>query len=528
MAKRVTELRVGAKRDVGLKRDHNEDDFVVVEQWKSRETWPIAQRKGNLYIVADGMGGHNAGEVASRMAVDAISEEYYRDETGDITASLQQAVETANQRIHDRAKEVETEAGMGSTVVAAVIRGDELHIAHVGDSRIYLVRAGKITQLTADHSWVGEQLAAKLITPEQARTHPYRNLVSRSLGIKPEVEVDIDRRRVREGDIVVLCSDGLSGPVTDEQILRTVTGFDPEEACEELVRQANEAGGPDNITAVVIRVEKVVPVTAGGAVPAREAVLGGRERERSEPPAKAAAAPRREFLPLLTALAAVAALVGFLLAGLLWLQTRELRERNQALTAQMEQTGTALAAVPTAPSEPSPAVTAPQPAQVYTETPAPTATFTPEPVPTETPVPPTLPPTLPPTDTPVPTTPPTATLTPTTSPSLTPSPTLTPTGTTASTVLPSGTPAVVPTFWLEVKPGISDVQVRTGPGTLYGSLGEVNAGDRLNVIGKHPSTNWLKVCCVGPNKDIEGWLLAAEAWVTVSVRLNELPVVPFP
>jgi serine/threonine protein phosphatase PrpC len=262
LAKGVTQLRVGAASDVGRKRDHNEDDYAVVEQYKNRETRKVAEVRGSLFLVADGMGGHNAGEVASRTAADVIPELYYRKLSPDVAGGLRQAIEGANRRIYERAQQSLQETGMGSTVVAAVIRGDELHIAHAGDSRAYLVRDEQILQLTRDHSWVAEQMDAGLISPAEARTHPYRNYITRALGLSPEVEIDSQMLTIREGDVILLCSDGLSGPLADDKLQQIVAGAEPAEACEELIRQANAQGGPDNITAIVIHVEQVVPVGA--------------------------------------------------------------------------------------------------------------------------------------------------------------------------------------------------------------------------------------------------------------------------
>ena len=253
----VTWLEVGAATDPGRQREHNEDDYITVHKFKDREAVTEAQRKGSLYAVADGMGGHNAGEIASRMAVDTVRRLYYEDESTNVEVSLRQAVEAANWRIYQRAQESPFERGMGTTIVAAVVRGDELHVAHVGDSRAYLVRDGQIKQLTKDHSWLEEQ--GPELTEEEAHTHPYRNLITRSLGNKETVKVDSDSWALQEGDQVVLCSDGLSGTVHDLEILDAVSRYDAQDACEHLIDLANRRGGSDNITVVVLKAESIVP-----------------------------------------------------------------------------------------------------------------------------------------------------------------------------------------------------------------------------------------------------------------------------
>lgn len=292
MAREVTQLQVGAKKDPGRQRQLNEDDLSVWEQFKNKEDLTVAESKGNLFIVADGVGGHNAGEVASRIAVDTVPRAYYENESTDVEASLRQAIEQANAEIYARAASVRSEQGMGSTIVAAVIRGHELYIAHVGDSRAYLICPGNPDPilLTKDHSWVNEQVEMGTLTAEQARTHAYRNVITRSLGHKPDVQVEFkpDPILVQPGDHLVLCSDGLSGVVSDHKIQETARTWEPAEACEQLVRLANEAGGPDNISVIVARVDQVVPTLSeySPRIPApvsrRERAPDGRRRQPQE------------------------------------------------------------------------------------------------------------------------------------------------------------------------------------------------------------------------------------------------------
>lgn len=257
----VTQLQVGACSHPGKKRKHQEDDFSLDDQFRSEETWPTAQLKGNLYIVADGMGGHKAGEIASQMVVDLVRQLYYDDQSPNVERSLRHAIEEANRQIYQQAQEIAQERGMASTIAAAVIRGDELHVAHVGDSRIYLLRAGELKQLTEDHSWVAEQVRRGLIPPEKAASHPQRSLVTRAMGHKPSVDVDYQLRKLEQGDVVLLCSDGLYIPVGEEEIRQVLNAYEPQDACRDLIALANKAGGPDNVTAIVIRVDKIVPLT---------------------------------------------------------------------------------------------------------------------------------------------------------------------------------------------------------------------------------------------------------------------------
>lgn len=274
--------------DVGRVRNHNEDfvDFYVPTDPE------MLERKGAIYLVADGMGGHQAGEVASQGAVETVIRQYYADPQSDIGGSLVRALRAANQRIQEQALADPSKTGMGTTMVAAVILGHKVYVANVGDSRAYLIGKTGLTQITEDHSWVGEQVRAGLLTPEQARRHPQRNLVTRALGTKPAVEVDLFEGQMAEGDRLLLCTDGLSGPVEDLEIDAIVREYPPQEAARLLIAKANERGGSDNITLLLV---------------------GGR---RDEPAAPALVArPARSF-PLIPALAGLAGLIVLLVAGL--------------------------------------------------------------------------------------------------------------------------------------------------------------------------------------------------------------------
>ncbi|HCI80019.1 MAG TPA: Stp1/IreP family PP2C-type Ser/Thr phosphatase [Ktedonobacter sp.] len=258
-------LDVAQLTDVGRKRPHNEDHMAHVIP-KDPQT---LAKKGALFVVADGMGGHAAGEIASEIAVETISVVYYQDDNEDVSTSLVHAIKRANTLIHQRAAENMLRSGMGTTCVAAVLRGSTAYIANVGDSRLYLVRGNHVQQISQDHSWVAEQVRAKLLTEEQARSHAQRNVITRCLGTQTDVDVDLFIEPLEVEDALILCSDGLSGLLEDDELLNIVNQYVPQESVYHLIERANEHGGPDNITAIVVRVQEVgwepTPVLKNGA-----------------------------------------------------------------------------------------------------------------------------------------------------------------------------------------------------------------------------------------------------------------------
>ncbi|HHW13786.1 MAG TPA: Stp1/IreP family PP2C-type Ser/Thr phosphatase [Firmicutes bacterium] len=227
-------MRVGVKSDPGQVRGTNEDRYGILP---------------NLLAVADGMGGVQAGEVASQMVIDTLLVYPFAEgSAGELAA----AVREANRRIFQAAGEKAEWQGMGTTITAVLFAGAECHVAQVGDSRAYLIRDGRIRRLTADHSLVGELLRNGSISPEEAMLHPHRNLLTRALGTAAEVEVDLTSLPLAFDDVLVLCTDGLTGLVTDEEILaETMRHADPQAAAEGLVALANARGGPDNVTVIV-------------------------------------------------------------------------------------------------------------------------------------------------------------------------------------------------------------------------------------------------------------------------------------
>ena len=235
--------------DLGRKRTVNEDNYKICPRI-------------NLYLVADGMGGHIAGEIASRLAVDIIAESVNREvnrESNDFHPGqvLGETIQLANHKILETANKHRELEGMGTTIVAGIVRGRTLHIASVGDSRIYRVRNSEAELLTSDHSWVNMQVRLGNITAEEARYHPMRNVITRALGTQRNVEVDIMAHLIRYDDTMLFCSDGLSNLIQSEEIAEIVTenGSDLETSCSRLVQLANERGGDDNITVVLIQIQ---------------------------------------------------------------------------------------------------------------------------------------------------------------------------------------------------------------------------------------------------------------------------------
>jgi len=260
-------ISVFGKTDVGKTRDHNEDTFLVADLTrKAASLHPevrdhVVGPRGSLFMVADGMGGAAAGEVASRMAADLVFGHMSSvwPEDGDTSGQrfayrMKEAVELANNRIHVYAREHPEVRGMGTTATVAGVFGSDLYLAQVGDSRAYLVRGAQITQITKDQSLMQRLVEAGEITEEEAEQSERRNIILQALGPDPRVKVDLTWQGLRRNDLLVLCSDGLSGQVKKEEIAElAATTSDLMELCSRLIAMANERGGPDNITAVAAR-----------------------------------------------------------------------------------------------------------------------------------------------------------------------------------------------------------------------------------------------------------------------------------
>ena len=241
-------LFVAARSDVGMIRAGNEDSFFAE-----------ANEKRGLFIVADGMGGHAAGEVASEMAVQIISRELagITEINGDNVASakVSDAVKKANSKIYERTITEVDKQGMGTTASVLILTGSRYLIGQVGDSRVYLLRDGKLRQLTKDHSYVQEQVDAGFLTPEQARYHPYSNVITRCVGASDSVEPDTYNGEVKTGDVYLVASDGLTGMVDDRRLQQLLfSRATPGRVVDALISEANGRGGLDNITAIVVQV----------------------------------------------------------------------------------------------------------------------------------------------------------------------------------------------------------------------------------------------------------------------------------
>lgn len=247
-------VRFGAKTDLGNVRENNEDKFDFFEP---TEPVLLAER-GSVYAVCDGMGGHSAGQIASELALKTFVKAYYDLELPDIDTALTTAVEAANALVREVAQAIPGRRGMGTTLTAAALVEREAHIVHVGDSRCYLVRADGIQQVTDDHSYVMEQVRQGLMTLQEAQYSPYRNVITRSIGME-QVEPDIYRVPLEAGDRLVLCTDGLTTHVLDEAIAETVRSHSPSAAAQRLVEMALEEGGSDNVTVIVVHVLGFLP-----------------------------------------------------------------------------------------------------------------------------------------------------------------------------------------------------------------------------------------------------------------------------
>jgi serine/threonine protein phosphatase PrpC len=310
------------KSDTGRQRRANEDSYFV---------------RAPLFVVADGMGGAQAGEVASRLAAEAFARGL--PDAGTPEERLEARVREANSRIHEVSQEDSALAGMGTTLTAAYLDGDELALAHVGDSRAYLLRDGELTRLTRDHTLVEELVRRGELTEDEAAEHPQRSIITRALGPEDEVEVDLRTHPVRAGDVLLLCSDGLTGMISEAEVAGILQGASSlAAAARSLVAAANDAGGRDNITVVLFRIEDADRAGglsaaglgrgagdadraggAGEAVPA--APPAGTLPRRQDPPATAPGRPLPRRVKLIAATAATAIVIGALAtAG--WLASR--------------------------------------------------------------------------------------------------------------------------------------------------------------------------------------------------------------
>ena len=356
----------GANSNRGPVREGNEDAC-----WVPAGTTPT--ELGELFIVADGVGGQQYGRDAADTAVAAISQVFYRlrQENETIVAALHEALLQANDAIFHKAQSRGVER-MGSTVVAAVIQHNQLSVANVGDARGYLLRQGQLAQLTHDDTWVQRQVDAGMLTPADAAQHELRNVVTQVLGNKPEITVNmLEAMTLEDGDLILLCSDGLYDVLTDGQIIEIMTQNQPQEAAERLVQAAIVAEATDNITAVVARYGAAV---AAPPLPSEQPTVVVAAQQPPQPPP--APAKKRSWLPLLAALAILVVILLFLLYFVFG-------RANVNSSTGAKEAATAVPAAAPLPAEPdsneAPAVEPTTPAEVQ-----PTATLLPTPTSTLT------------------------------------------------------------------------------------------------------------------------------------------------
>ena len=251
----------GLASDPGPSREHNEDFAAVGDVDDAATTG-----RSPIFAVADGLGGHAAGEVASRVAIEAMIDSWNSSFVGDASKSLRSAARAANTAVLDESRRI-GQGGMGTTLTALTVTSSEVLVAHVGDSRAYRVQGDSCVQLTADHSRVGEMLRMKLISPEQAAQHPARSQLTRSLGSAPLVQIDLVREQWEVGDSFIICSDGVWDEVGNADMAAVISSAGDDcslaVAASQLVSMAIERGSPDNVTAVVVTVTSAIPLVRG-------------------------------------------------------------------------------------------------------------------------------------------------------------------------------------------------------------------------------------------------------------------------
>jgi protein phosphatase len=249
----MARVSMGAKTDLGLARENNEDKF----DWLEPEAEDMLAARGRLYAVADGMGGHSSGQIASEMALKTLLRAYFSGRYGDIPTALDAGIRAANALVWEAGRRIPGRTGMGTTITVLVIHEDRAIIGQVGDSRAYRLREDFLEQITEDHSWVAEQVRAHLLTEEEAEASPFRNIITRSIGAEERIEPDLSEIQFQAGDVFLLCSDGLSGIVGLEEMKAILAGNSPSMAAWQLVDLANDKGGPDNITCLVLRIDAI-------------------------------------------------------------------------------------------------------------------------------------------------------------------------------------------------------------------------------------------------------------------------------
>lgn len=241
----VIRLKYGIKTDIGLKRQLNEDNCNVLVGYPGIP---------DCFIIADGMGGHKCGEVASKQAVDSVCNYLLKSdwENKDISGLLKEIITNVNDELYQFSMQDESTQGMGTTLIVTVIKDNKLFIGHVGDSRVYLIRENTIEKLTWDHSFIEELVKNGSITKDEAINHPKKNMITRAVGYEYNLQVDTYEIDVLESDRILLCTDGLTNMLTEDEIVQIITKIeDPQLACDTLIQNANNKGGEDNITVII-------------------------------------------------------------------------------------------------------------------------------------------------------------------------------------------------------------------------------------------------------------------------------------
>jgi serine/threonine protein phosphatase PrpC len=249
-------VEVAGLTDVGLQRENNEDSYLYWEPASDADF----DRKGRLAVIADGMGGYEGGQEASRLAVETLRDVYECVVQDDPQPALLEAMATAHDRIKDYGEKHPELHGMGTTCTALVVRGRQLYFAHVGDSRLYMVRGEKISRLTRDHSYVGRLVESGIVRPEDAEKHPQRHILTSALGAGSEVAMDGSEGAIglQTNDELLLCTDGLWGVMSEEELMAATRGRSASEGCAALIKLALQRGGPDNVTVQVLRIENEI------------------------------------------------------------------------------------------------------------------------------------------------------------------------------------------------------------------------------------------------------------------------------
>ncbi len=246
-------VEIAIKTHVGMVRSENQDHFGVYRPSGPEEE----SRKGHFVVVADGMGGHSGGQIASQTAADAMVSTFKNSKLQTMQELLEESILAGNEAVKSKQESNPQLREMGTTCVNALVRGESIMVAHLGDSRCYMFRGSEDSQVTRDHTYLNELIDIGLLTPEQADGHPDKNIITRCVGMSQRLEIDYNHRSIERGDIFAMCSDGLSNFVTIEEVGQVVRKHEPEEACELLIKMANERGGDDNITVAVIRINEI-------------------------------------------------------------------------------------------------------------------------------------------------------------------------------------------------------------------------------------------------------------------------------